>query len=52
MKREYRRIRHYNRTHMEVRIMAKAEGYVMVRRKGASPFIITENDWLAGEPVT
>lgn len=28
----------------EVRIMALAEGYAMVRRKGCMPFIVSEKD--------
>ncbi len=27
-----------------VRIMARAEGYAMVRKKGAAPFIVREKD--------
>jgi hypothetical protein len=30
-----------------LRLMASAEGYVMVRRPGAMPFVIAEKDWLS-----
>lgn len=30
-----------------LRLMAKAEGYVMVRRPGCVPFVLQESDWLA-----
>ena len=29
---------------MQVRVMARAEGYAMVRRKGAAPFVVSEKD--------
>lgn len=29
---------------VEVRVMARAEGYEMVRRKGAGPFVVSEKD--------
>ena len=28
----------------EVRILARSEGYAMVRRKGAAPFVVSERD--------
>lgn len=34
----------YKTAQFEVRIMAVAEGYAMVRRKGAMPFICQEKD--------
>jgi uncharacterized Fe-S cluster-containing radical SAM superfamily protein len=37
-----------------LRLMARAEGYVMVRYKGCAPFIMREKDWIAlpvAEPV-
>jgi hypothetical protein len=30
-----------------LRLMARASGYVMVRRSGAKPFVLSEKDWLA-----
>lgn len=30
-----------------LRILARAEGYVMVRRPGCVPFVITETSWNA-----
>jgi len=30
-----------------IRLMALAEGYVMVRYEGCAPFIMTEKDWAA-----
>lgn len=33
--------------HGRLRFMARADGYVMVRRPGAAPYCITEKDWLA-----
>lgn len=31
----------------ELRLMAEAEGYVMIRRKGATPFLKTTKWWLS-----
>lgn len=33
----------------EVRVMARAEGYAMVRRKGAAPFVVSEKQLTAGD---
>lgn len=33
----------------ELRLMAEAEGYVMIRRKGATPFVKTTKWWLSQE---
>lgn len=30
--------------HVLVRVMARAEGYAMVRRRGAAPFVVSERD--------
>lgn len=32
--------------HGPLRLMASAEGYVMVRRPGCVPFVLREQDWL------
>ncbi len=29
------------------KFMARADGYVMVRRKGCLPYVMSEKDWLA-----
>ena len=48
MKREYRTIKPWMWERPgEVRLVAKAEGYAMVRRKGGMPFVITEKMWEA-----
>lgn len=46
MKHEYRTIKPiwWDRPGV-VRLMAKAEGYAMVRRKGCSPFVIAAYEW-------
>lgn len=33
-----------------VRLMARADGYVMVRHSGCIPFVITEREWDALPP--
>lgn len=33
--------------HGLLRLVAQAEGYVMVRRKGAVPFVMAAEDWMA-----
>ena len=33
------------------RFMASAEGYVMVRRKGGMPFVISKREWEQCEPT-
>jgi len=38
--------RRWNR-HGELRLMAEAEGYVMVRRLGAAPFVCSRREWMA-----
>ena len=35
--------------HGELRLMAEAEGYVMVRRKRCSPFVLSRKEWDAIE---
>lgn len=47
---EYRNVRRWDRSTVPVRLIAKGEGYAMVRRKGCAPFIVTLNDWNAGDP--
>lgn len=32
-------------TLLPARAIAEAEGYVMVRRPNATPFVVTEQDW-------
>lgn len=39
-KREHR----YDR-HGRIRLVARAEGYVMARRPGCAPFVLTERKW-------
>ena len=36
----------------EVRVMARAEGYAMVRKKGAVPFVVSEKELSASSPAT
>jgi hypothetical protein len=31
----------------EVRLMGVIQGYAMIRRKGCTPFIVHENEWLS-----
>ena len=33
------------------RFLAEAEGYVMVRRKGGMPFVISKREWEQCEPT-
>jgi hypothetical protein len=37
----------------EIRLVARAEGYVMVRRRGCIPFVVSEKEWqkMLGTPV-
>lgn len=37
----------------EMRLMSEAEGFVMVRRKGCAPFVITRVEWdnLSKNPI-
>lgn len=34
----------YETTEAEVRVMARVEGYAMVRHKGAMPFVVSEKE--------
>lgn len=53
MKHEYRTIKPWRWDRPgDVRLMAKAEGYCMVRRKGAMPFIIDAKMWDAAPVAT
>lgn len=33
--------------HTRMRLMARAKGYIMVRKPGAMPFVLTEKEWAA-----
>ena len=52
MKREYRTIKPWQWERPgDVRLVVKAEGYAMVRRKGAMPFVITAKMWDEAPPA-
>lgn len=52
MKREYRMIRRLDwSAPRAVRLVAKAEGYAMVRRKGCIPFVIPAEAWDSAPPL-
>lgn len=46
--------RHEHRYYINgpIKRMAEADGYVMVRRPGCTPFILSRKEWDALEPVT
>lgn len=45
--RERLRGRRFGERRGSLRLMARSEGYVMVRRKGCAPVLMTEAAWLA-----
>ena len=50
-KREYRMVRRFFGSPLvPARLMVIEQGWAMVRRKGAMPFLVPETEWIAGDP--